>query len=261
MNKPSLRRSWLRAAGFALALAPLVAGAQNAAAPKDPKVRTIRIQASGAAVSEQFVRGFVALREGQAFSKDAVASTVRSLYATGRFAQASVEPVLDPATGEVDVVVTVEPRPILKGVGYIGGDGIVGKEASWFGGEELQDVRLGEPLDMAQLRRAEVKLQESLRKKRPFTRVSSQLRDVPGGKMVSVVVNEGVELKIDTYRFEGAKAFDRFELWSEAGLSTSEYRWYKWSWLMGTGRLDPEQYREDCRKLREFYRSHLFERH
>jgi outer membrane protein insertion porin family len=255
MNKTSLRRSWLRAACFALALTPLGGSAQTTLGPKDPKVRTIRIQASGAAVSEQFVRGFVALREGESFSKEAVASTVRSLYATGRFAQASVEPVLDPKTGEVDVVVTVEPRPILKGVEYIGGDGLVGADASGFGGEELQDMRLGEPLDMAQLRRAEVKLQESLRKKRPFTRVSSQLRDVPGGKMVSVVVNEGIELKVDTFRFEGAKSFDRSELADGAALATSEYRWYKWSWMLGTGRLDPEQYREDCRKLREFYRA------
>ena len=255
MNKTSLRRSWLRAACFALALVPLVGGAQNTFGPKDPKVRTIRIQASGSVVSEEFVRGFVALREGQAFSKEAVASTVRSLYATGRFAQASVEPVLDPATGEGDVVVTVEPRPILKGVEYIGGDGLVGADASWFGGEELQDIKLGEPLDMAQLRRSEIKLQEALRKKRPFTRVSSQLRDIPGGKMVSVVVNEGIELKIDTYRFEGAKSFERADLAREAGLETSEYRWYKWSWMLGSGRLDPEQYRSDCRKLREFYRS------
>ncbi len=79
MNKTSLRRSWLRAACFPLALPPNVGAAQNAAAPKDPTVRSIRIAASGAAVSEQFVRGFVALREGQSFSKGAVASTVRSL--------------------------------------------------------------------------------------------------------------------------------------------------------------------------------------
>jgi outer membrane protein insertion porin family len=255
MNKTSLRRRWLRAACFALALAPLVGGAQNALGPKDPKVRNIRIQGSGAVVSEQFVRGFVALREGEAFSKEAVASTVRSLYATGRFAQASVEPVLDPQTGLVDVVVTVEPRPILKGIEYIGGEGIVGPDASWFGGEELQDLRLEEPLDMAQLRRSEIKLQEALRKKRPFTRVFSQLRDVPGGKMVSVVVDEGIELKIDTFRFEGAKSFTSSELVEGAGLSTSEHRWYKFSWLVGSGRLDPEEYRDDCRKLREFYRS------
>jgi len=234
---------------------PIVGGAQNALGPKDPKVRTIRIQASGSAVSEQFVRGFVALREGESFSKEAVASTVRSLYATGRFAQASVEPVLDPKTGEVDVVVTVEPRPILKGIEYIGGEGIVGSDASWFGGEELQDMRLGEPLDMALLRRAEIKLQESLRKKRPFTRVSSQLRDIPGGKMVSVVVDEGIDLKVDTFRFDGAKSFSRSELADGASLATSEYRWYKLSVILGTGRLDPEQYRDDCRKLREFYRA------
>lgn len=255
MNNPTLRRSWLRAACFALALAPLVGAAQTAPTAKEPRIRSIRVKADGAAVSEQFVLGFVALREGQAFSKDAVASTVRSLYATGRFAQASVEPVLDPRTGEVDIVVIVEPRPILKGIEYIGGDGIVGADASWFGGEEIADIRVGEPLDMAQLRRSEVKLQETLRKTRPFTRVTSQLREAPGGKIAAIIVDEGIELKIDSYAFEGLKAFERSELWSGAELATSEYRWYKASWLMGSGRLDPEQYRDDCRKIREFYRA------
>ena len=151
MNNPSFRRSWLRAACFALALSPLVGAAQIAPATKDPLVRSIRIKTDGTAVSEQFVLGFVALRQGQPFSKDAVASTVRSLYATGRFSQAVVEPTLDPKTGEVDIIVTVEPRPILKGIEYIGGDGLVGK-AGWFGGVEIEDIKVGEPLDLAQLR-------------------------------------------------------------------------------------------------------------
>ena len=254
MNNPSFRRSWLRAACFALALSPLVGGAQVAPAQKEPLVRSIRIKADGAAVSEQFVLGFVALRQGQPFSKDAVASTVRSLYATGRFAQAIVEPVLDPKTGEVDIVVTVEPRPILKAIEYVGGDGLVGK-AGWFGGNEIEDVKIGEPLDQAQLRRSEVKLQNELRKKRPFARVTSQLRDTPGGKIAAIIVDEGIELKVDNFRFEGATAFERYDLWSAAELKTSEYRWYKWSWLVGGGRLDPEQYRADCKKLREYYRS------
>jgi outer membrane protein insertion porin family len=254
MNNPSFRRSWLRAACFALALSPLVGTAQLAPTTKDPVVRSIRIKTDGNAVSEQFVLGFVALRQGQPFSKDAVASTVRSLYATGRFNQAFVEPVLDPKTGEVDIVVTVEPRPILKAIEYVGGDGLVGKGV-WFGGTEIEDVKVGEPLDVAQLRRSEVKLQETLRKKRPFARVTSQLRDTAGGKIAAIVIDEGVELKVDNFRFEGATAFERFELWSAADLQTSEYRWYKWSWLIGGGRLDPEQYRADCKKLREFYRS------
>ena len=254
MNNPSFRRSWLRAACFALALSPLVGVAQLAPATKDPLVRSIRIKTDGTAVSEQFVLGFVALRQGEPFSKDAVASTVRSLYATGRFNQALVEPILDPVTGQVDIVVTVEPRPILKEIEYIGGDGLVGK-AGWFGGSVIEDVKVGEPLDMALLRRSELKLQNELRKKRPFARVTSQLRDTVGGKIVAVIVDEGIELKVDNFRFEGATSFDRYDLWSAADLKTSEYRWYKWSWLIGGGRLDPEQYRADCKKLREYYRS------
>ena len=256
MNKTSLRRSWLRAACFALALSPLVGAAQTAPAPKDSLVRSIKVKKEGTAVSEQFVLGFVALREGQPYSKDAVANTVRSLYATGRFNQASVEPTIDPTTGAVDIVVTVVARPILKAIEYIGGDGLVGK-AGWFGGAEIEDMKIGEPLDMAQLRRSEIKLQNELRKKRPFARVTSQPRAaVDGsGQIVAVVIDEGIELKVDNFRFEGATAFERYDLWSAADLKTSEYRWYKWSWLVGGGRLDPEQYRADCKKLREYYRA------
>jgi outer membrane protein insertion porin family len=256
MNNPSFRRSWLRAACFALALSPLVGAAQTAPAPKDSLVRSIKVKKEGTAVSEQFVLGFVALREGQPYSKDAVANTVRSLYATGRFNQASVEPILDPVTGQVDIVVTVVARPILKAIEYVGGDGLVGK-AGWFGGAEIEDIKIGEPLDMAQLRRSEIKLQNELRKKRPFARVTSQPRAaVDGsGQIVAIVVDEGIELKVDNFRFEGATAFERYDLWSAADLKTSEYRWYKWSWLVGGGRLDPEQYRADCKKLREYYRA------
>jgi outer membrane protein insertion porin family len=256
MNNPSFRRSWLRAACFALALSPLVGAAQTSPATKDALVRSIKVKKEGTAVSEQFVLGFVALREGQPYSKDAVANTVRSLYATGRFNQASVEPTIDPTTGAVDIVVTVVARPILKAIEYEGGDGLVGK-AGWFGGAEIEDMKIGEPLDMAQLRRSEIKLQNELRKKRPFARVTSKpSAAVDGsGQIVKVIVDEGIELKVDNFRFEGATAFERYDLWSAAELKTSEYRWYKWSWLVGGGRLDPEQYRADCKKLREYYRA------
>ena len=81
MNNPSLRRSWLRAACFALALTPLGSLAQAATEVKEPKIRSIQVKTDGGVVSEQFVLGYVALRTGESFSKDAVASTVRSLFA------------------------------------------------------------------------------------------------------------------------------------------------------------------------------------
>ena len=110
MPKPSARRFLLSAC---LLLAPVLAAAQ-AAVEKVPNVRTITVKAQGGAVSEAFVRGFVAFRAGEPFSREAAASTVRALYATGRFSQAVVLPRLDPATGEVDVEVVVEPRPATR---------------------------------------------------------------------------------------------------------------------------------------------------
>lgn len=258
MNKTSLRRQWLAAACFALALSPLVASAQSAAQPKEPRVRSIKVKTEGAAVSEEFVLGYVALRPGETFSKDAAASTVRSLFATGRFNQAVVVPELDAKTGEVDVVIVVEPRPLLIDVDFEGGEGLVSRTTSgWFGsGTTLEDLKNGEPLDPAVLRRAEVKLQIELRKKRPFTLVSSRLEPVVGGTKVVVVVREGADLKVDTITIEGASALTVDEVIAGAELrGAATWRWWKFSWLTSGGRLDPEEYRRDCQRIRDFYRS------
>jgi outer membrane protein insertion porin family len=259
MNKPSLRRSWLRAACFALALTPLGALAQAATEVKDPKIRSIQVKTDGGIVSEQFVLGYVALRAGEPFSRDAVASTVRSLFATGRFAQASVVPTYDLKTGEVDVTISVEPRPIVKSIDYIGGDGLVEKDTtSWFGGAKLEDIKIGEPLDPAALRRAEIKLQGELRKKRPFTVVTSQLVNVPGGKQIAVIIKEGAELRVDNVVIQGASTLAESDIIAGAELKANNWRWWKFSWLTSSGRLDPDDYRKDCQRIREFYRSKGF---
>ena len=65
-STPSAQRSLsplFLLAAVSLALAP-VGYAQTAPAPKDALVRSIKVKKEGTAVSEQFVLGFVALREG-----------------------------------------------------------------------------------------------------------------------------------------------------------------------------------------------------
>lgn len=261
MNKLPLRRRLLCAACFALALAPLALSAQNAPMPKDPVVRSIRVQSEGGVVSDQFVLGFVALRQGEPLSREAVANTVRALYGTGRFVQAVVEPRLDPKTGEVDVVVIVEPRPTVVGIEYSGGEGLVDPDSAnrWFGaGLSLEDIKVGEPLDPAALRKAELKMQEELRKKRPFALVASKVNNVAGGVKITVQVREGAELKVDHVRIVGASALSEDEVISGADLKSGTWRWWKFSWLLSSGRLDPDAYRKDCDKVRDFYRSKGF---
>ncbi len=256
MPKPSARRFLLSAC---LLLAPALALAQ-AAAPveKVPNVRAIAVKAQGGAVSEAFVRGFVALRAGQPFSREAAASTVRALYATGRFSQAVVLPHLDPATGEVDVEVVVEPRPALLSVDFRVTEGDRELPEGTLGALELEQVRLGEPLDLTALRQAELKLQAELRKKRPFTLVTSEVTSTPRGAAVLVRVRPGADLRVDQVRLEGAQALDADQVVAAAELKASSWRWWKFSWLTSGGRLDPEDYRRDCHAVRDYYRSQGF---
>lgn len=258
MPKPSARRFLLSAC---LLLAPLLAAAQ-AAAPaaveKVPNVRAITVKAQGGAVSEAFVRGFVAFRAGEPFSREAAASTVRALYATGRFSQAVVLPHLDPATGEVDVEIVVEPRPALLAVTFRVTDGDKELPEGSLGSLELEQIRLGEPLDLTALRQAELKLQTELRKKRPFTVVTSEVTSTPRGAAVLVRIRPGADLRVDHVRLEGAQALDAAKVIEAAELKASSWRWWKFSWLTSGGRLDPEDYRRDCQAVREHYRSQGF---
>jgi len=257
MPNPSLRRFLLAAC---VALAPLGALAQVASpvGEKVPNVRSITVKGQNGVVSEGFVLGFVALRSGQPFSKDAVASTVRALHATGRFNQAVVLPHLDPRTGEVDLEVVVEPRPLLAAIEYDGGEGLVDKSAAWFAGSALEDLRVGEPLDPVALRKAELKLQEELRKKRPFTLVTSKVVNAARGAVVVVTIRPGAELRIDEVRIEGAEALPASQVIAAADLKASTWRWWKFSWLTSGGRLDPDEYRRDAQKVRDYYRSQGF---
>lgn len=258
MPKPSARRFLLSAC---LLLAPVLAAAQ-AAAPaaveKVPNVRAITVKAQGGAVSEAFVRGFVAFRAGEPFSREAAASTVRALYATGRFSQAVVLPHLDPATGEVDVEIVVEPRPALLAVTFRVTDGDKELPEGSLGSLELEQIRLGEPLDLTALRQAELKLQTELRKKRPFTVVTSEVASTPRGAAVLVRIRPGADLRVDHVRLEGAQALDAAKVIDAAELKASSWRWWKFSWLTSGGRLDPEDYRRDCQAVREHYRSQGF---
>ncbi len=268
MNRPLLRRSLVAAAFLSFVIAPSPAGAQAAGASsrgvtapqKEPVVRAITVKSEGGEISEQYVLGHVALRVGQPFSRDAVASTVRALYGTGKFAQAAVLPKLDPVTGQVDVTVVVEPRPVLVAIEFEGDKSLVEQHVSGFfsDSDPLEGIKVGEPLDPAALRRAEVKLQGELRKKRPFTLLSSKTVPANGGVKAVVAVREGVELKVDQVTVVGASVLKESEVIEGAELNASTWRWWKFSWLSDGGRLNPEEYRRDCQKVRDFYRSQGF---
>jgi len=268
MNDVTVCRCFLRAACFALALVPLGGLAQvNAPTLEKPlmvgkvTIRAERIvsdekdkKVETLPAPEAFILGHVALRAGEPFTSDAVTNTVRSLYATGRFNQVRVLPTLDPKTGQVDLEITVEPRPILREI--VAAGKLIDLESDAL---KVAGFSVGEPLDDAAMQRAVQALQKELRKERPFivlkAKTSPEVKG-PTGVRVELTASESPRLVIDVIRIEGASALPEKEIIAGAEMKTAEPGF--WSRLFGgalfTSSLDPEEYRRDCNRIRDFYR-------
>ncbi len=265
MNDVTTCRSFLRAACFALALAPLGGLAQvNASTLEKPLMSgkvTIKAERITPAketetlpAPESFILGHVALRAGEPFTSEAVTNTVRSLYATGRFKQVRVVPTFDPKTGQVDLAITVEPRPILREI--VAGGKLIDLESDAL---KVAGFSVGEPLDEAAMQRAVLALQKELRKERPFiVLIASTADEVKGlpGVRVELTASESPRLTIDFITIEGAAALTENEIIEGAEIKTEKPGFF--SRLFGgvffSTNLDPEEYRRDCNRIRDFYR-------
>jgi outer membrane protein insertion porin family len=271
MNDVTLCRSFLRAACFALALAPIAGLAQvNASTLEKPlMVGKVTIKAERIVPDEKdekknksetlpapeaFIRGHVALRAGEPFTSDAVTNTVRSLYATGRFNQVRVVPTLDPKTGQVDLAITVEPRPILREI--VAGGKFIDLESDAL---KVAGFSVGEPLDDAAMQRAVLALQKELRKERPFivleAKTKPEVKGLPGVR-VELTASESPRLTIDFIRIEGASALTEKEIIAGAEMKTAEPGFFArlFGGVFFSTNLDPEEYRQDCNRIRDFYR-------
>lgn len=222
----------------------------------DPTVRRIRVELDGpGAVADAFVLGHVAFREGQPFSREAAADSVRALYATGRFSQAEVIPSLDAAAGQVDVRIRVQLRPLVESVAFTGLGGLEDKD------DLLEDlgVKPGDPVDPVALNQGRVKALDRLRKKRPFAGLELRSEPLPDGRVRLVAAASLTpELRVGDVTIRGAEQLDEGEVLAEAGVKSATWRWWKLSGLTGGGRLSADDYREDCERIVAHYRARGF---
>lgn len=241
-----------RLARFLLAAALLPACALAA----EPNVGKVTVEVSGpAAVSEGYVLAHVSLHPGSPFSRESAADTVRTLYATGRFAQAEVIPSVNPQTGLVDVRVVVEPRPLVASVRL---EGLGGREDE----DDLLDdlgVKAGDSLDLAALAKGRNKAVERLRKRRPFSNIEIRREPAPDGRVGLVAIAQlSPSLRVGRVEILGADQIPASELLEEADLQVGTWRWWKFSGLTGGGRLSADDYRQDCERILAYYRARGF---
>lgn len=217
------------------------------AQPSQPVVGDIEIEFVDIRnVSDEAILARLQIREGGAFDQNLVDRSIRSLYATRLFdfIEARTENI---PGGQVRVIFTVQARYRIGGIKIEGNEAISSRRL-----RREMDSRVGQSLDERRIRRDADKILELYREK-GYTeaRIDYRLdRDAEKAQgIVTILVNEGLKLKIKDVEFVGNTAFKERKLRSQ--METRK-RWFL-SWLTGSGRFDEVKFQEDLERLRSLY--------
>ncbi|MEI6861202.1 MAG: outer membrane protein assembly factor BamA [Verrucomicrobiota bacterium] len=262
--KTSLRNLASRALRPALALlfaAATAAGpslrAQPAATPAAPlKIGriTVRFATETNLVSEQVVLANMREREGVDFDPTSLDRDVRSLYATGQFAQVDIQPTERADHLAVDVLVLVTPKLRVLAVKYEGNSKL--KPTGFMSGGFARDLKTkaGNALDEQQVH-ADAETIRDYYQKAGYNQAKVDYRidrssASSGNATVTFAISEGVKEVIATLAFTGN---DHVKAAALKGVMETKTRgWF--SWLTGSGYLQDDQLTDDLDKIAEYYR-------
>ncbi|HMP89171.1 MAG TPA: outer membrane protein assembly factor BamA [Kiritimatiellia bacterium] len=210
------------------------------------QVREIRIQSRDRSViSEDTVRAFISLREGDPVTRDAISRDVRALERSGRFSYvaADVERVLD----GMAVIYTVEFRPRIRRMVIDGAQYLTNRKV-----RELLELGVGDPVDDAVLATRSLAVKEHYRKKYyPYTELSWTIvvDPVSGTADVTIKVDEGKRAKVKRVAFSGNDHVERSEL--RKIMKQRQRGWF--SWLTGSGTFNQDDLAGDLPNIRRHY--------
>lgn len=259
-------RTMLIIAGSALLLSPLAAqttpttseegktlvrppsAEAEGARARGPIIKEVEIEFAGPrSVDRSVILSNMRSTIGQPYSLAAVEEDVRNLYATGLFVNLRIydEPLAD----GVKIVVVVQPKPVIKQVVVTGNDKIkekaVRKQITSKEGDTLSEQKVAEDAR---------KIQEYYNKKgfaNAQVEYKIDINEQVGRAVVTYSITEDSKAFVQLVTFKGNQAFSEKEL--RALFKTRKKNWL--SIFNKSGLYIEEQFREDLRKLREFYQS------
>lgn len=250
MTGMSLPKFVRQALGCALlASASLSLQAQDPAAIADAPaakkvVKQIQVVFKGSAtIDEGRVRSNMSLREGEAFSNEAVEQDLRNLYATG--AVENVNIVGEDVPGGVKVVVTIFGRGAIGEIAFAGN--------TMFDNDKLRkeiEVKTNEAVEDVKLTAAQGKIRELYEKKGyPDVTVTYTTEPMPGTNFTRVVFNitEGSRGLIGDIRFEGVTAVKESAVRGKLKLKEKRF-WHLWG---KSGKMNNEALQEDIKTVEQ----------
>ncbi len=214
------------------------------------KIDRVEVKFVGpASVSEQFVRSNIRLKAGDVYRPNLTQDDVHSLYGTGEFFNIRV--AADVANdGGMVLTYIVQVRPRITEIKLSGN-----KKVSASKLKKKITSKVGEALDEQKLFTAAQDMQTLYQKYGyPDSTVKYHLDidELTGHGVVTFDIVESPKVRIVDVQFEGATAFPQKTLRKQ--LKTSRHN--MWSWIMGTGVLNSDDFEHDHDSLMDYYHEH-----
>ncbi|MCB1562334.1 MAG: outer membrane protein assembly factor BamA [Alphaproteobacteria bacterium] len=238
MNMTNRLNLWV--CTYILAFALIVTGAFPAAA-QSTTLKEIRVQGAER-IEPATVVSYMDLRVGDPMTRESLDRSLKSLFATGLFADIALR-----QEGGALVVDVVE-NPIINQIAFEGNDKIEDEELQ----SEIQ-LRPRQVFTRTKVQADVSRIYQLYRRTGRFSvNIDPKVIRLDQNRVNLVFeIDEGPVTEVESIRFVGNKRFDDDRLRSE--ISTKESAWYRF--LTADDRYDPDRLSFDQELLRRFYLS------
>ncbi|MCF8495740.1 MAG: outer membrane protein assembly factor BamA, partial [Alphaproteobacteria bacterium] len=202
-------------------------------------IRDIQVQGAQR-VEPATILSYINLQSGDPMTRETLDSALKNLFATGLFADVSLE-----QQGDI-LVVTVSENPIINEISFEGNDRIKDDELL----AEIQ-ARPRQVFARTKIQADVSRIYQLYRRGGRFSvSVEPKVIRLEQNRVNLVFeIQEGDVTKVESIRFVGNKRFDDSRLRSE--ISTKETAWYRF--ITADDRYDPDRLSYDQEMLRRFY--------
>ncbi len=218
---------------------PAPSGTPAAPAPSGPAIKHIVVQGAQR-IEPATVLSYVSVREGEPYDEQAVDRSLKSLFATGLFADVKFN--WDGSTLTINVV----ENPIINQVVFEGNDKVSEKDLN----KEVQ-MKPRTVFTRAKVQADVQRIIELYRRNGKFAAtVDPQIIQRPQNRVDLIFsINEGPTTGVARISFIGNKHFNDDTLKSQ--IATEESAW--WRFLSSNDNYDPDRLTFDREQLRRFY--------
>jgi outer membrane protein insertion porin family len=197
----------------------------------------------------EYIRSRLGTQPGQPYREDVLQNDVRTLYATGRFANITPS-IEDAGPGKVKVVFQVQDYPTtVERIQFVGNKHISEDDLL-----ELTGLRVGTPLNPIRNRIACKKIEARYREDgRVFAHCEILHGDQRGDKQVVFKITEGPKVRIHAIDFTG----NRFVSGAVLATKINIKKYFPvFSDIAGKGTYNPQMLEADVHELEKYYKSY-----